>query len=90
MCWESKYQEAFEAIKEELTKTLVRVYVDWKADNIILVDRFINGLATVLLQKGRPVIYVSRTLTVAETGYLNIEKEVWIGEATSLHVWKQS
>ena len=35
----------------------------------------IRGLVAVLLQKGRPVMYVSRTFTSAETGYSNIERE---------------
>ena len=33
-------------------------------------------LGAVLLQKGNPVIYVSRTLTLVETGYSNIEREL--------------
>ena len=32
-----------------------------------------KGLSKVLLQKGRPVMYASKTLTPAETGYSNIE-----------------
>ena len=35
-----------------------------------------KGLGAVLLQKGGPVIYVSRKLMPAETGYSNIEKEL--------------
>lgn len=35
-----------------------------------------KGLGAVLLQKGRPVIYVSRTLTPAEERYSNIEREL--------------
>ncbi|PFX28561.1 Retrovirus-related Pol polyprotein [Stylophora pistillata] len=34
-----------------------------------------KGLGTVLLQGGKPVIYVSRTLTPAEERYFNIERE---------------
>ena len=35
-----------------------------------------KGLGAVLLQEGRPVIYVSRTLTPAEERYSNIEREL--------------
>ena len=35
-----------------------------------------KGLGAVLLQDGRPVIYVSRTLTPAEEHYSNIEREL--------------
>ena len=35
-----------------------------------------KGLGAVLLQEGKPVIYVSGTLTPAEERYANIEKEL--------------
>ena len=35
-----------------------------------------KGLGAVLLQGGKPVIYVSRTLTPAEERYSNIEREL--------------
>ena len=35
-----------------------------------------KGLGAVLLQEGKPVIYVSRTLTPAEERYSNIEREL--------------
>ena len=73
-CWEFKHQKTFNAIKEELTKTPVVAYFDPKADHIIQVDGSMKGLGVVLLQKNRHVIYVSRTLTLAETGYSNIER----------------
>ena len=61
--WKSKHKKEFEAIKEELTKTLFLPYFDSKADHIIQEDGSIKGLGAVLLQKNRPVIYVSRTHT---------------------------
>ena len=75
-CWESKHQEVFKAIKEELIKTLVLANFNPKTDHIIQVDRSMKGLGAVLLQKDIPVIYVSRTLTLAETGYSYIKKEL--------------
>ena len=44
-CWEIKYQKAFEAIKDELTKTLVLAYFDPKGDHIIPVDGPMEGLS---------------------------------------------
>ena len=35
-----------------------------------------KDMGAVLLQKGVPVIYMSRLLTLAETGYSNIELEL--------------
>ena len=67
-CWESKHQQAFKAIKEELTKTPVLIYFDSNVDNVIHVDGFLKGLGAVLLKKGIPVFYVSRVLMPVEAG----------------------
>ena len=61
------------------------------------------GLDVVLLQKGGPVIYVSRTLMPAETGYPSIKKSYsasyfdWRGYTTTslaarslILTWKKS
>ena len=64
-CWESKHQEAYEVIKEELTNTLVLAYFNPKVDHVIQVDGSIKGLGVVLLLEGRAVIYMSRMLTPA-------------------------
>ena len=47
------------------TKTPVLAFLDLKADDVIQVNGSMKGLGTVLLQKGRSVRYVSRTLTLA-------------------------
>ena len=74
--WDSTHQDAFDAIKEELTKTPVLAYFNPKSEHIIQTDASLKGLGAVLLQDGRPVIYVSRTLTPAEEHYSNIEREL--------------
>ena len=43
---------------------------------LIQVDGSMKSLGTVLLQKGRPVIYVFRILTSADTNYSNIKREL--------------
>ena len=74
--WDSTHQDAFDAIKEELTKTPVLVYFNPKSNHIIQTDGSLKGLGAVLLQEGRPVIYLSRTLTPAEEHYSNIKREL--------------
>ena len=73
---DSTHQDAFDAIKEELTKTPVLAYFNPKSEHVIQTDASLKGLGAVLLQEGRPVIYVSRTLTPAEEHYSNIEREL--------------
>ena len=57
--WDSTHQDAFDAIKEGLTKTPVLAYFNPKSNHVIQTDASLKGLDAVLLQEGRPVIYVS-------------------------------
>ena len=74
--WESQQQEAFEAIKPVITKAPVLAYFDKNKKHYIQTDASKKGLGAVLLQDGQPVVYVSRSLTPAETQYSNIEREL--------------
>ena len=74
--WDFSHQDAFDAIKEELSRTPVLAYFDRKAEHVIQTDASMKGLGAVLLQEGKPVIHVSGTLTPAEERYSNIEKEL--------------
>ena len=74
-CWESKHQSAFESIKVEITKTPILAYFDATKEHTIQSDGSQRGLGGVLLQDGKPVIYISRTLTPAESRYSNIERD---------------
>lgn len=72
--WDSSHQDTFDAIKEELSRMPVLAYLDRKAEHVIQTDASMKGLGTVLLQEGKPVIYVSRTITPAEERFTNIER----------------
>ena len=74
--WDSSHQDAFDAIKEEFSRTPVLAYFDRKAEHVIQTDASMKGLGAILLQEGKPVIYVSRTLTPAEERYSNIERDL--------------
>ena len=74
--WDSSHKEAFDAIKEELTRTPVLAFFNPKAEHVIQTDASMKGLGAVLLQEGRPAVYVSRTLTPAEERYSDIEREL--------------
>ena len=47
--WDSSHQEAFDAIKEELSRTPVLAYFDRKAEHVIQTDASMKGLGAVLL-----------------------------------------
>ena len=74
--WESAQQEAFEAIKKEITKAPVLAYFDKSRSSIIQSDASKKGLGAVILQDGKPVVYASRSLTETEQCYSNIEREL--------------
>ena len=72
--WESQQQEAFEAINDVITTAPVLAYFDKDKKHYIQTDASLNGLGTVLLQDGHPVVYASRSLTPAEKQYTTIER----------------
>ena len=74
--WESQQQEAFEAIKTVITSAPVLACFDKNKKYYIQTDASKKGLGAVLLQDGQPLVYVSRSLTPAETQYSNIEREL--------------
>jgi hypothetical protein len=74
--WEKRHQDAFENIKDELTRTPVLAYFDAKKNHVIQTDASEKGLGGVLLQDDQPVMYISRALTPTEKGYSNIEREL--------------
>ena len=47
--WDFSHQDAFDAIKEELSRTPVLAYFDRKAEHVIQTDASMKGLGAVLL-----------------------------------------
>jgi hypothetical protein len=75
--WQSNQQLAFEQIKDILTNTPILTYYSKDAkSHIIQTDASLKGLGGVLLQDGKPVQYISRTLTKTEENYSSIEREL--------------
>ena len=78
--WDRQQEEAFELIKKILTTTPVLAAFDPELETIVSADASSYGLGAVLVQKQRdgtlkPVAYVSRSLTITEQRYAQIEKE---------------
>ncbi len=67
---------AFDASKDEIMKTPVLDYFDRNKSNIIQADASMKGLGAILLHDGQLVIYTSRSLTLADHRYSNIEREL--------------
>ena len=95
--WERKHLEAFEKLKDELTKAPVMAYFDTKKETILAVDASPVGISAILSQKVKGqkdpqiVAYASRALTAVEKRYSQTEKEflgiVWGIEHFHLYVY---
>ena len=66
---------AVETIKQSVTQHPVLKYYDLNDEVTLLCDASETGLGAALLQKGQPVAFASRTLSLTEQRYAQIEKE---------------
>ena len=74
--WETHHDDAFNAVKEELSRTPTLQFFDPSKNHIIQTDASLKGLGAVLIQDERPVMYASRSLLPAEERCSNIEREL--------------
>ncbi len=74
--WTSDQQKAFECLKAAFREDPCLVPYDERLPLTVATDASATGLGAVLLQNNRPVMYLSRALTPAETRYSTIEKEL--------------
>ena len=78
--WNTDCKQAFNKLKEELTKSPVLMTPDWTKEFTIETDASATGLGFVLMQKNNegldhPVAYGSRKLLPRERNYSTIERE---------------
>ncbi|XP_064464136.1 uncharacterized protein K02A2.6-like [Ornithodoros turicata] len=78
-CWTSACVEAFESIKSMLASAKVLTHYDPTKEIFLAVDASSKGLGAVIYHRlhgvDRPIAHASKTLTVAETKYAQIERE---------------
>jgi hypothetical protein len=74
--WGEEENKTFENIKSEWSKHLELTIPDMNENFELETDASDIGLGAVLLQKGSPVAYISRSLTPCERNYSITEKEV--------------
>ncbi len=74
--WANCQEQAFNKIKRLLVKSPVLAIYDPSKELILENDASNYGLGSALWQQGRPIGYVSRTLSPAEKNYAQIEKEL--------------
>ncbi|CAC5406606.1 unnamed protein product [Mytilus coruscus] len=69
-------QQAFEKLKDIITKNPVLSFYDVSKPVTVSCDASQCGLGAMLIQDNKPVAYASRSLTDAESRYANIEKRI--------------
>ena len=74
--WTDVQQQAFEELKELISRAPVLAYYNPDLPLEIQCDSSKDGLGAVLMQQGKPIDFRSRTLTTTEQRYAQIEKEM--------------
>ena len=73
--WSPEKLRAFQTMKDCLVKIQTRAFFDPQSDIVIQCDASPYGLGCVLLQRGKPVLFASRTTTKTERNYSQLERE---------------
>ena len=74
--WEDTHTKILEALKAEDKDNTTLQYFDPQKEITIECDASQKGLGVCLLQEGKPVNSLSRSLIDAETRYCNLEREM--------------
>ena len=69
-------QKELNTIKNDITSAMELIHYDPNKPAIIETDASLKGIGAVLIQDGKPVRFLSKALTPAETNYTNIEREL--------------
>uniref|UniRef100_A0A8C7UJR4 ribonuclease H n=1 Tax=Oncorhynchus mykiss TaxID=8022 RepID=A0A8C7UJR4_ONCMY len=77
--WDKQHDIAFQNVKNLITREPgpILAYYDPDKELRLQVDASKYGLGAVLLQEGKPIGYVSKSLTDCEINYPQIEKELY-------------
>ena len=73
--WTPQHDKAFDEVKKLVVSHPVLKYYDVDEEVTVQCDASERGLGAALLEQGQPVAFASRTLTLTEQRYAQIEKE---------------
>ena len=88
--WTECEQNAFAEIKSTLSENAITAYFNPQQETTIYVDASPVGLAAILTQESKAIVYASRSLTAVESRYSQTEREalavVWACEHFNVYV----
>ena len=91
--WNSQYDTLYQQAKDHILENWqILCYYDQVLPISIETDASQSGLGAVLLQEGRPILFMSKALTDTQSRYSNIEREI-LGMVTGVehfhqYLWK--
>ena len=76
--WDDQLTRSFQEIKHLLKRATSKLlgYYDRRKEVIVHADTSLRGLGACLIQDGKPIAFASKSLTGAESRYVNIEREL--------------
>lgn len=74
--WTELHTRVIEEIKKEILKSNILVPFNQNKEIVVQCDASQRGLGCCLIQEGKPISFASRSLTIAEQNYAQIEKEM--------------
>ena len=74
--WKEKHEIAFNELKRALSGECMLYFPNWSAGFTLRCDASGLGIGAILLQGGRPIVYLSRKLVAAEKNYKVWEQEM--------------
>ena len=74
--WNPSHSKAFEKVKLLICTATTLAYCDRNKPVALYVDASIKGFGASLFQNNKPIAFASKALTLAETRYANIEREL--------------
>ncbi|KAK1432135.1 hypothetical protein QVD17_09027 [Tagetes erecta] len=85
--WKPEQEEAFQLLKEKLTKALVLALPEGTEDFVVYSDASHVGLGCVLMQRGKVIAYASRKIKPTEEGYPTHDLELAV-VVFALKIWR--
>lgn len=74
--WDENHEKCLKILKEEITRSPVLAHYNPQIPLVLSVDSSKSALGAVILQNNKPIAYSSKTLTITQERYAQIEKEL--------------
>jgi len=88
LCWSPEAQQAFDTLKQAMTTTPVLALPNFQETFEVEAHAFDVGIGAVLMQKGRPIAFLSKALGLAHK-HLSIYEKEFLALIMAVEWWRQ-